>query len=1103
MSTFPETRQSCDENSKIVDKGVTYNDIATKLLQDRLLLTALELHTELLESGKEIRQLKDFFSNPGNFELQAQEFREIPSRLSRSGSQVTLDSLDLTRYSEDGGGTDERVAILEFELRKAKETINALRNNLTVATESETNSCDKDNSRNINIGGIKPHEQRALNFLINEYLLLHSYKLTSITFADENQNQDFDDWDDVGLNISKPPELLALYRDGLKQTVQNSASVSTQTDESDDQKAVENFGETIQNIELQTSNKSGNIVKLQGEIKQLCSNQKTPAIDSASTEIPYTNRTEIDKESTDSSDPPERFEFIDKNVYLEKKRDSIVTLEDNVSNNSFDTSDWTNLSLPIEIKESNSQTENKCRSLDRDLRLKCSKDPFLHEVYLACYIDMPEKQDPNIEEILKKNVIDDSFVRLVSMLLLKMIPNLILNKREEVIPLLVGSIHLNPKASERDKLLQQLFNLKKKPSTEERRMILSGLLSVAKYSGENLVENEILPQCWLQLTHKHVERRLLVAEACIILIPFLSEPIRNSLCLSMLQQMLEDKEDAVRETVIKALALLVALCDDKDKYCQCEQLALSTLNDSSNSVVNTSTQILFPVLGKWALEEGLLINSLMKKLLNTLSYHVKNTESTSKVNLSSDKILRMINVIDNLLTFLMMSVACYESIICNIEKDMAMELRYDFKNVCSCLTNPEFFSRSEISSGVVLYEFDKYINDNPNISWPELDWIIDVMLPDIFNNLHYIETSQQQLLQSFINFFSHFCIVFGSSFSKFKIRPILHNKIQSLEQVMSSFNQFNPSLNIIPVYLTVLSYSGEYDELSNVLKNLICALPLCGSPLDCLEITVKRLCVAGLQEVVVDCLWAGITHQRPLVRAASATLISGIIGLCSRELLRTKVTAALVTLATDNDVLVRTAAIPALGTLISDCSIADIHDKVYMQLQSFISDPNLKENHALLRQLIVTLGTIAINCSLPFRYDVIFPQLSSYSSYMSQMKNQTRKIDMALALVEAYKNIIYSPLNEPSTTNVLLSGLRHLEAVILENQVLNVHWETIVSMMKECENRVNLPTECSPKMNQNVNHSVEDVRQRVSKIFNKPIPKATTLPNLQGIFRKK
>jgi hypothetical protein len=53
----------------------------------------------------------------------------------RSSSQATLDSLDISRFSEDGErGVDERVAVLEFELRKAKETISALRANLTVAT---------------------------------------------------------------------------------------------------------------------------------------------------------------------------------------------------------------------------------------------------------------------------------------------------------------------------------------------------------------------------------------------------------------------------------------------------------------------------------------------------------------------------------------------------------------------------------------------------------------------------------------------------------------------------------------------------------------------------------------------------------------------------------------------------------------------------------------------------------------------------------------------------------------------------------------------------------------------------------------------------------
>lgn len=72
----------------------------------------------------------------------------------------------------------------------------------------------------------------------------------------------------------------------------------------------------------------------------------------------------------------------------------------------------------------------------------------------------------------------------------------------------------------------------------------------------------------------------------------------------MLQQMLEDKEEIVREQIVKALALLFCQCEDPDKYSQCEQIALNTLNDSSNSVVNMSSQILFPVLAKWALQAG-------------------------------------------------------------------------------------------------------------------------------------------------------------------------------------------------------------------------------------------------------------------------------------------------------------------------------------------------------------------------------------------------------------------------------------------------------------------------------------------------------------------
>lgn len=80
---------------------------------------------------------------------------------------------------------------------------------------------------------IKPHEQRALNFLINEYLLARSYKLTSITFSDECEDQDFEDWQDVGLNIPKPVELLQIYREYMRANGYDkppSVNVAVQTD---------------------------------------------------------------------------------------------------------------------------------------------------------------------------------------------------------------------------------------------------------------------------------------------------------------------------------------------------------------------------------------------------------------------------------------------------------------------------------------------------------------------------------------------------------------------------------------------------------------------------------------------------------------------------------------------------------------------------------------------------------------------------------------------------------------------------------------------------------------------------------------------------------
>lgn len=57
-------------------------------------------------------------------------------------------------------------------------------------------------------------------------------------------------------------------------------------------------------------------------------------------------------------------------------------------------------------------------------------------------------------------------------------------------------------------------------------------------------------------------------------------------------------------------------------------------------------------------------------------------------------------------------------------------------------------------------------------------------------------------------------------------------------------------------------------------------------------------------------------------------------------------------------------------------------------------------------------------------FTVILPQLAAMSAYTSQMSNQTRKIDMASALIESFSATIYCPLSRNTISTALLPGLK-------------------------------------------------------------------------------
>lgn len=240
----------------------------------------------------------------------------------------------------------------------------------------------------------------------------------------------------------------------------------------------------------------------------------------------------------------------------------------------------------------------------------------------------------------------DALIDVLAITLPKITPNIVLAKREEIIPLILNTIRLHSDASSRENLLQLLFNIKKKPQEEERRILLGGLLSLVKMEEVPPTPEDILNLCWEQSQHKYSEHRLLASECCSALAPYTPSGIRNSLMISMLQQMLlEDKESSVRASVIHSLSLLVALMDDPDKYFQCEELALTALDDASPDVFEAASMILLPVLAQWALSLKRLQSHLLPRILSKLRNQLRPSNSPGKDHREGDRAFASITVL--------------------------------------------------------------------------------------------------------------------------------------------------------------------------------------------------------------------------------------------------------------------------------------------------------------------------------------------------------------------------------------------------------------------------------------------------------------------------
>ncbi|KAM9416860.1 RAB11-binding protein RELCH homolog isoform 15-T15 [Salvelinus alpinus] len=982
--------------SGLAETRVSVDVIAAQLIRDQYILTALEFHTELLESGRELPRLRDYFSNPGNFERQSGTPPACKDQglgpggpLNRAGSISTLDSLDFARYSDDGNReSDERVAVLEFELRKAKETIQALRANLTQAAESDTQERNKNYKSDPEIQEpIRPLEKRALNFLVNEYLLKNEYKLSAITFSDENDDQDFELWDDVGLNIPKPPDLLQIYRNcgSALPSPRDTADVSVGVESGEltgnyivqkpdllqqQTEMVEEFEYQISLLNEEKQSLADQVKKLQSEIQSLRRTVSPPPPDQGS---------HLNSLSSSSTPPPPR-PPLDNGQYLDIRRASEPDKPHTESNPPTQT-----VSSPTHTS-TQPHAKLKCRGTVVFDQPNRKLSPAFQQALLSfCKMSADSRLGAEVSRIADN---EESVMLMLGRCLPHIVPNVLLAKRE--------------------------------------------------------------------INHKYSERRLLVAEACGALAPYLPKEIRSSLVLSMLQQMLaEDKADMVREAVVKSLAIIMGYIDDPDKYSQGFELMLLSLGDPSERVVSAIHQVFIPAFAAWTTELGILQTTLFPSLLARIEKLLKGEHG-----LDEHKLHMFLSALQSLIPPL------FSVVIQNAPFTHRLTLQGDippievtrFPRPASPLQDVATVvgSRETLSGLLILYDYQ--LEHEGTTSWDSMLWVVNQLLPQLIEIVGRITVTSTTCVHEFSRFFWRLCRTFGKIFTNTKVKPQFQEILRLSEENVDALTGNAVLIKAtVPVYATgvLTCYNQDEDRklLVGFLEDVMTTLSLSHAPLDSLKASFIELGANPVyHELLLTVLWYGVVHTSALVRCTAACMFELLVKGVNETLVAQRVVPALITLSSDPEISVRISTIPAFGTIMETVTHKELLERVKMQLASFLEDPQYQDQHSLHMEIIRTFGRVGPNTEPRFRDEFVLPHLHKLALNNNAQATERKRIDIATQLFEAYSALSCCFISEELMVNHFLPGLRCLRTDM--EQLSPEHEVILSSMIKEGETKV-------------------------------------------------
>ena len=449
-----------------------------------------------------------------------------------------------------------------------------------IQDDDEADAKQQNEKNQINL---MPHDKNVINFLINEYLLEQNYKMTHITFAEENE-LDLEDWDVVGLNRSKPPNLFQLYRYYLNKKNVNLASeknsLLAKESEGKNVNSAPNthtqtsfINETIeigvQTLYIEYNSASTNTIRVQTKEAESFANLDHDMFDKQKMQIgKLLEKNEILVKLITKLE--NEIEILSKEREINLKRIDVLSLDlDNAykNNNGIMSVDAKRVES-TNVSQTNGEKSKQEIPSERKIPI-VFKEIFskqLNVIYETCdELDI-------VEEINKLKLTNCHLFYLLVKYLPKITENVSSENRLVLIPLLLVTCLIEKDYNPHPEynLVKLLFNLIDKPNNQQRSVILDACSQFSKQAGPTCANNHLLQSAlWEQLNDKNEEKRMLVAEACSKLAPFIYNEMRSSLMFSILKQILEqEKCDSVRVCAAQSLSILINYIKDEQKFIQ-------------------------------------------------------------------------------------------------------------------------------------------------------------------------------------------------------------------------------------------------------------------------------------------------------------------------------------------------------------------------------------------------------------------------------------------------------------------------------------------------------------------------------------------------------